>query len=66
LFQERLLNRYKLRKEIAGMFYEARREEELDNVLKKVATSGIDSLTRVEQKFLRSVSKEYKKKKQEN
>jgi hypothetical protein len=57
-----IMSRRKLHKEIVSVFSEAQKEEELDRILKKVSTCGMDSLTHFERRFLQSMSSEYQKK----
>ena len=57
-----IMSRRKLHKEIVSVFSEAQKEEELDRILKKVSTCGMDRLTHLERRFLQSMSSEYQKK----
>jgi membrane associated rhomboid family serine protease len=63
---ERIRSKRRLKREIVGAFTEAEREEKLDKLLKKVASSGMDSLNRKERHFLQTVSKEYRRNKVKN
>jgi membrane associated rhomboid family serine protease len=58
-----IISRRRLRREITVLFSEAQKEEELDRILKKVTTCGLDGLTQLERRFLQSMSSQYQKKK---
>lgn len=63
---EWMRSKRRLRREIIGAFTEAQHEEQLDQLLQKVAREGMDSLSRKERHFLRAVSKEYRRRKVKN
>jgi membrane associated rhomboid family serine protease len=60
---ERIRSKRRLHREISVAFTQAEREEELDRLLQKVASEGMNSLNRKERHFLQSVSREYRRKK---